>query len=75
MSLRRNVALHPAITDAKLMKNVICGAVLAIIKSSNMLYNMYLRVFTCPVSRVLYLFFIMDRVKMAAARHETGLFS
>ena len=28
----------------KLMKNVICGAVLAIIKSDNMLYNIYLRV-------------------------------
>ena len=55
MSLRRNVALHPAITDAKLMKNVICGAVLAIIKSSNMLYNMYLRA-SCLFD-VLYLVF------------------
>ena len=41
-----------SLSYAKLMKNVICGAVLAIIKSSNMLYNMHLRVFTCPVSDV-----------------------
>ena len=33
-----------SLSYAKLMKNVICGAVLAIIKSSDMLYNIYLRV-------------------------------
>lgn len=50
-----------SLSYAKLMKNVICGAVLAIIKSSNMLYNMYLRVFTCPVSESCICVFIMDR--------------
>ena len=34
-----------SLSYAKLMKNVICGAVFATIKSSNMLYNIYLRVF------------------------------
>ena len=38
-----------SLSYAKLMKNVICEAVLATIKSSNMLYNIYLRFFTCPV--------------------------